>query len=190
VNQNQIFQHPHQMVFYATTESLLKSNINPQHELAAQILLTAIKQARSNSGFGLLNRNSQDGILTYLWAPLFLLKAAHWPSVNLNMLPNLQNTFKKIKDLKLDYLELEIFENILLCRGDLIGDSGQASLADDVQERALQTLTVHTVSNRGRLEKLLTAIPMLFTPSSGALCAILFRPIIGPIPIETVILTI
>lgn len=115
--------------------------LNSAHDLVAQILLITIKNIRCSSGFGLLNRRAQDEVLIYLWGPLFILKAAYWPT-SISNDANLKNTFKKLKELNLDYMEIQIIENILLCRGDLIEDSRQAALANTIQERALQTLKV------------------------------------------------
>lgn len=115
-------------------------DLNPQHELTAQIFLVAVKQARNNTGFGVLNRLSQNTILSNLWGPLFLLKAAFCTLES--VLPSHSATFHYLRDLKLDAVDLETLENILLCRPDLLTDPGQASLAELMRCRALETLIV------------------------------------------------
>jgi hypothetical protein len=175
---------------FASSPMSLSSETNPTHELAAQILLVAIKQARCNSGFGLLNRSSQNCILSYLWAPLFLLRAAHWPTENSNLFPGVENTFKYIKHLKLSSIDLEIVENILLCRADLLDDGDQIALAENILTRALDGLAIRTALDRRRFANILLAMPVLFIPSAVVLHSLLFRPVIGSVPIETVISTI
>ncbi|CAH1369359.1 unnamed protein product, partial [Tenebrio molitor] len=175
---------------FASSPMSISSETNPTHELAAQILLVAIKQARCNSGFGLLNRSSQNCILSYLWAPLFLLRAAHWPTENSNLFPGVENTFKYIKHLKLSSIDLEIVENILLCRADLLDDGDQITLAGNILTRALDGLAIRTALDRRRFANILLAMPVLFIPSAVVLHSLLFRPVIGSVPIETVISTI
>lgn len=114
------------------------SSLNPQHELASQILILSIRKARSNPGFGLLSRSSQDAILTQLWAPLFLLRASYWPSA----LACLTHHLKHFKTLELDSFELDLLESILLCRGDLLSDLRQSSLAQSARDGALRSLRV------------------------------------------------
>ncbi|KAJ3655036.1 hypothetical protein Zmor_014180 [Zophobas morio] len=175
---------------YSSPSRLLQTETNPAHELAAQILLVTIKQARCNAGFGLLNRFSQNTILGNLWAPLFLLRAAHWPSENVNMFPGVENTFITIKKLKLDSTDLELVENILLCRTDLLDDVEQIVLAENILMRALDGLAIRSALDRRRFTDVLLALPVLFIPSAIVLHSLLFKPVIGSVPIETVISTI
>ncbi|RZC32742.1 nuclear receptor subfamily 2 group E member 1 [Asbolus verrucosus] len=163
---------------------------NPTHELAAQILLVAVKQARCNSGFGLLSRPAQNCVLGCLWAPLFLLRAAHWPAGAVGAFPGVENTFRSIKRLKLDVVDLELLENILLCRADLLDDGEQSSLAENILTRALDALAIRTALDRRRFASIILAVPVLFVPSAIVLHSLLFKPVIGSVPIETVISTI
>lgn len=114
----------------------------PQHELAAQILLLAIKQVRCNSGFGSLSRTAQNNVLANVWSALFILKAAYWPYDAITAVPNAEKAFQHLRDLRMDPYDLEIVENILLCRSDLISDANQASLAENKQDYHLEKLTV------------------------------------------------
>ncbi|KAJ3655035.1 hypothetical protein Zmor_014180 [Zophobas morio] len=161
---------------YSSPSRLLQTETNPAHELAAQILLVTIKQARCNAGFGLLNRFSQNTILGNLWAPLFLLRAAHWPSENVNMFPGVENTFITIKKLKLDSTDLELVENILLCRTDLLDDVEQIVLAENILMRALDGLAIRSALDRRRFTDVLLALPVLFIPSAIVLHSLLFKP--------------
>lgn len=116
--------------------------VHPHHELAAQILLVTIRQARFNSGFGLLDRTAQNEILGRLWAPLFILRAAYWPVEAQEILAGARGSFKMLRELQVDATELELLENLLLCRPDLLSDHGQAALAQSIREKAFETLAV------------------------------------------------
>lgn len=116
------------------------SPVHPQQELAAQILLVAIRQARFNSGFGMLDRVAQNEILGRLWAPLFLLRAAYWPIEVQHILEIARGSFKVLRQLQMDAYELEILENLLLCRPDLVSDCEQISLAQTMREKAVEAL--------------------------------------------------
>lgn len=126
-----------------------KTNFNlttPQHELAAQILLLAIKQVRCNSGFGTLTRAAQNNVLTHVWSALFILKAAYWPYDAVTTVPSAQKAFQSLRELRMDSCDLEIVENVLLCRSDLIFDNNQAALAENKQDFFLERLTVSNFS--------------------------------------------
>lgn len=164
---------------------------NPCYEIASHILLVTIKQVRCNSGFGLLNRQSQNLILAHLWAPLFLLRTAYWPNETIiNSFSEIQNTIKFVKDLKLDAIELDLFENILLCRMDLLENQEQIKLAENIFEKSFDGLAIRTAINKRRFVNVILAIGVLFTPSATILCNLFFKPVIGSVPIETVIATI
>lgn len=98
---------------------------------------------RKISGFGVLSRTSQNFLLSHLWAPLFLLRTAYWPSSDaITLLPGYERTLNQIRELKLDVVELEILQNLLLCRYDLLNDSEQLTLAKLMFERNLDNLMV------------------------------------------------
>lgn len=181
--------------------------VHPHHELAAQILLVTIRQARFNSGFGVLDRVAQNEILGRLWAPLFILRAAYWPTETEKILAEAYKGFKILRELQIDAFEMELLENFLLCRADLISDLGQAALAQSIREKSIEALMVFNNISYNNLSqirffqvrlstngkqciKLLLALPLLFHPSASTIHTLLFKPIIGAIPIETVISTI
>lgn len=198
------FTTSHQTYVYGKISSSLNTITNPIYEIAAQILLSAIKQVRCNSGFGALSRTSQNRILSQLWAPLFVLRATHWPSsssstddndTTLNVLmPNNNNycqmSGRHIKALQMDETDLKLLENILLCRIDLLNDSRDIVVAKTVLDESLNALAVKHYSNRKQFMNIILSVPVLFLPSSGVLQSLLFGPVIGVIPIETVIATI
>lgn len=116
--------------------------VHPHHELAAQILLVAIRQARFNSGFGILDRGAQNEILGRLWAPLFILRAAYWPVETQNILTGSHSGFALLRELQVDAFEMELMENFLLCRPDLVSDQRQSALAQSMREKAIEALMV------------------------------------------------
>lgn len=87
-------------------------------------------------------------------------------------------------------LELDSFESILLCRKHLLEDQEQANLADNLLENCLSDLISRNENDNRKVVDMLLTIPQLFCPSASALHTLLFKPIIGIIPIETVIETI
>lgn len=122
--------------------------LNPQHELASQILIVSIKQARTISpGLGNLNRTSQDTILGHLWAALFLLRAAYWPKFGhiSTYLSDLEDGLRRLRQLELDVLEVDLVETVLVCRGDLLGDAGESDLARRARDSAIRNLRVSFV---------------------------------------------
>lgn len=48
------------------------------YRILTQILMTCIKQARSNENFSQFNRNQQNSILENVWSECFILRASHW----------------------------------------------------------------------------------------------------------------
>lgn len=104
--------------------------------------MVAIRQARFNSGFGILDRGAQNEILGRLWAPLFILRAAYWPVETQSILTGTHNGFILLRELKVDAFEMELMENFLLCRPDFVSDHGQRVLAQTMREKAIEALAV------------------------------------------------
>jgi len=113
------------------------------HEIAAQILLVSLRQARRNQHFCILSRSDQDCILRHVWNELFLLHAAYWPidvsalirrannndhirengakdatnSVITNSTSRLlRRSLELCQNLQLDAIELSLMETLILCR--------------------------------------------------------------------------
>lgn len=99
-------------------------------------------------------------------------------------------TIQQIKTLCLDANILEIWENILLCRKDLLEENEQASLAQSLLQISLDNLILSTTFDKKKIFQFFLASFTLFTPPASVLHTLLFKPIIGLIPIETVITTI
>lgn len=128
--------------------------------------------------------------LGHLWSPLFILRATCWSSDVGSIFPFLRSTCRQIKELDLDGTELNTLESILLCRKNLLEDQEEVILADNLLEISLSDLISRTVNERRKFVNILLTIPQLFTPSATVLHTILFKPIIGIVPIETIIETI
>lgn len=108
------------------------------HEIAAQILLVSLRQARRNEHFCVLSRSDQDSILRHVWSELFLLHAAYWPidvsalirralnsghmhqhgtkAVTNNTSTLLRRSLELCQNLQLDAVELSLLETLILCR--------------------------------------------------------------------------
>jgi nuclear receptor len=108
------------------------------HEIAAQILLVSLRQARRNEHFCILSRSDQDCILRHVWNELFLLHAAYWPidvsalirralnsshmhqhgtkAATNNTSRLLRRSLELCQNLQLDAIELSLLETLILCR--------------------------------------------------------------------------
>lgn len=62
--------------------------------MAAQVLLVALRRARSNELFRTFPPGDQVAILDEAWGELFLLQAAHWPVDLLALLKHLATSLK------------------------------------------------------------------------------------------------
>ncbi|XP_045471433.1 retinoic acid receptor RXR-alpha-A [Harmonia axyridis] len=168
----------------------LQKELLPIHEKASHVFLTTIKQLRTNSSFGILNKVSQNNILSHLWAPLFILKFSFW-SLDADIdIPNFSKVFMRLHDLHLDVVDVELLETIMLCRSDLLDDPQQVDLVNCVLQRSMDGLVVKYSYNFRRFTAILLMIPVLLSFKSSVLYNALFRPIIGDVPIERVIATI
>ncbi|XP_072378018.1 nuclear receptor subfamily 2 group E member 1 [Diabrotica undecimpunctata] len=160
------------------------------HEVAASIFLTAIKQARCNYGFKLLSRKSQNIILGYLWGPLFILKASYWHINIEGIFSFLHETCSYMKSLNLNSTTLELFETLLLCRLDLLEDPQEIIEIDNIVQKTITCLKQQESMDSRHFIDILLATTRLHIPSASFLRFVLFEPIIGLVPIETVIATI
>ncbi|CAG9830223.1 unnamed protein product [Diabrotica balteata] len=160
------------------------------HEVAASIFLTAIKQARCNYGFKLLSRKSQNVILGYLWGPLFILKASYWHLNIEGIFSFLHETCSYMKSLNLNSATLELFETLLLCRLDLLEDPQEIIEIDNIVQKTITCLKQQENMDSRHFIDILLATTRLHIPSASFLRFVLFEPIIGLVPIETVIATI
>ncbi|XP_069686186.1 photoreceptor-specific nuclear receptor [Periplaneta americana] len=186
------------------------------HEIAAQILLMSLRQARRNENFCILSRQDQDSILRHVWNELFLLHAAYWPidvsalirralnsdpksATTANSLANttsrlLRRSLELCQNLQLDAVELSLMETLILCRKDLAVTVEDAKRLEVIQDRTQIALAHYAAQSAphqpSRFGRLLLALPVLCGPTSQGLQTMLFRPIIGDVPVEHVITTI
>lgn len=105
-------------------------------------------------------------------------------------MPLLKNTLQQLKRLNLDANIVDVLENVLLCRTELLEEDDQAVVISSLLQLSLDKLILVTSSDKKRLFQIFVAALTVFTPPAGVLHAVLFKPIIGIIPIETVIATI
>ncbi|XP_056633932.1 nuclear receptor subfamily 2 group F member 5 [Diorhabda sublineata] len=157
------------------------------YEISANILLTAVKDARCNPGFRILSKNSQNMILGHLWAPLFILKASYWHTDVAGILNFLKETCDYIKSLNFNEKTLLLFETILLCQKDFLIKPEDVILTDYIVSKTIEDFKKEDNVNFTRL---LSSIKKLFIPNASILHILLFEPIIGSVPMETVIATI
>ncbi|KAL1512966.1 hypothetical protein ABEB36_002461 [Hypothenemus hampei] len=161
------------------------------HELTARTFLSTIKRVRQQkSGFGLLNRDSQNTILNHLWACMFCFKIALSTANVEQWLPFMKSTIFHFKSLQLSIGEQDLIENILLCRNDLLSDHKEAFLAENLQETLMEKLYSMNCKNKKRFFKIILSLPLLNLYSKEFVYLELFKPIIGNVPIEHIIATI
>lgn len=79
-------------------------------------------------------------------------------------------------------------EAIIACRKDLISNQQSGMLVEHIQRTAVLSLEQHASSER--LNKLLLSLPVFQTPSTSFLDEVFFKPVIGPMSVESVIFTI
>ncbi|KAF7287584.1 hypothetical protein GWI33_005942 [Rhynchophorus ferrugineus] len=170
-------------------EHRLKST-QQTYEIMAHVFLSTIRQLRQNSGFGLLNRHSQNVILSHMWGPILVLRIAQSTIQLKNVSTFLQSTITYIRSMNIDILEQDLLENILLCRNDLLEEDKQASLAKCLQEMAIDALQIKNTENKKRFLNLLLTLPTLYRPSAEFIYLTYFKPIIGEVTIESIIVTI
>nr|CAH7740868.1 unnamed protein product [Callosobruchus chinensis] len=185
----QLLKHKASKEPVTAPQHIISSGSVAAYELAASIFLTSIKDARKLTEFGLLSKISQDTILGHLWSALFLLRASYWPLDAGQAIPLLQPLRENFRSLNLNAITLEVLVNVLLCRPDLLEQQDQAILAANLTQRALDRLAVVTGDRRAFLNILLS-VAQLFLISADTLYSLLFLPVIGDVPIETVIATI
>lgn len=97
------------------------------YEIAAQIFLSAIRDARRHTDFSTMNIVDQNTMLQENWAAMFILRAATWPldlteihtqnlMINKSIIRCLTTARGIIRKQKLDDIELLCLETFALCR--------------------------------------------------------------------------
>ncbi|XP_044727718.1 nuclear receptor subfamily 2 group E member 1 [Chrysoperla carnea] len=133
-----------------------------QYELAAQILLITIKQARQNHLFNGVCKTRQDIILANVWPALFILHAAYWP--------------------------LNVSEIFHIMKQKLAETPTEDKHFQTIQDTTLLNYNQKFIYSKTRLNSLLLLISVLFLQSNRVhLNEMLFKPIVGNVNIETII---
>lgn len=107
---------------------LKNSTLSPQSnesafnfQMLAQILVTCLRQAKSNEQFRTLSRCQQDAILHLVWSECFVLRASHW-TLDISAVFEacgdvaLQRIINEAKQINADVMELNFLETLILCR--------------------------------------------------------------------------
>ncbi|XP_065282370.2 photoreceptor-specific nuclear receptor-like isoform X2 [Dermacentor albipictus] len=160
------------------------------HEVAAQVLLVALRRARANELFRTLPAGDQAAILDEAWPQLFLLQAAHWPLDVLLLMGHvaastalgaelqtsvrqIQQAIAQCKSLALDPIERTLLETILLCRKDCQRElcaSGQVECLLEQSHLALQQYMRHARPHSpARFGQALLVLPALRAVPHAAL---------------------
>lgn len=103
-------------------------------------------------------------------------------------MPQIQSLAQHFRSLQLDLDEQELLETVLLCRKDLVGDRKQALLAEALQGKAVEGLLGQ--KDERRCITILLALPLLHSCSAEHVYLQLFRPVVGNVPMESIIATI
>lgn len=90
-------------------------------QMLAQILVTCLRQAKSNEQFRTLSRCQQETILHSVWSECFVLRASHW-TLDITAVFDacgdvaLKRIIDEAKQLKADVMEINFLETLILCR--------------------------------------------------------------------------
>ncbi|XP_072158637.1 nuclear receptor subfamily 2 group E member 1 isoform X2 [Bemisia tabaci] len=181
-----------------------------EQEIAAQILLSFIKQTRKTEPFDCLSKDDQNTILSSVWPLQFLLRVAYWP---INIIPDLKNSersrlpgctltcpillrrsVRTLQNLRLDAMEISLIESLILTRPDLLYDTQTIGYERvcEFQERTLVALQHYTLMNSSkRFGQIMTALLTLNSQQiSSAINRVFFSPIVGQVPVEQLITSI
>lgn len=106
---------------------LSSSSFPPSHgsafnfQMLAQILVTCLRQAKSNEQFRTLPNCQQETILHLVWSECFVLRASHW-TLDITAVFQacgdvaLQRIIDEAKQINADVMELNFLETLILCR--------------------------------------------------------------------------
>ncbi|XP_030754833.1 nuclear hormone receptor family member nhr-111 isoform X2 [Sitophilus oryzae] len=177
-------------IFSITNRNIFTSQHSQTSEKIAHIFLMTIKHLRKNSGFGLLSYNSQNKILGQTWSSIFVLRLAQCKEMHENIFSFLKYPITYVRSMKLEVLEQDLLENILLCRAELLEDSKQAFLAEYLQEMAMEALFLRNTENKKRFLKIISCLNILYRCDPNEVYLKLFKPIIGNVTMESIIATI
>lgn len=162
------------------------------YEIIAHLFLLTIREVRKNPGFALIDRESQNHILGHLWASILCFKMAFSRTeiVKDILFSRIKSAFDIINELNLDVVERELVETIILCRKDLLSDKTQATYVEMLQENALEQLFRKNFASKSRFFKLMISLPLFSNVNAEQVYLKLFKPIVGDVPMESIICTI
>ncbi|XP_046805892.1 nuclear receptor subfamily 2 group E member 1 [Lucilia cuprina] len=157
-------------------------------QMLAQILVTCLRQAKSNEQFRTLSRCQQETILHSVWSECFVLRASHW-TLDITAVFEacgdmvLQRIIDEAKQLKADVMELNFLETLILCRKEYAINSEYASLLESYTNNALLALARYTAqqSHWLRFGSLLLALRQLSLRRYECTLTGLFRNIVRDI---------
>ncbi|XP_073820256.1 nuclear hormone receptor 83 [Musca autumnalis] len=157
-------------------------------QMLAQILVTCLRQAKSNEQFRTLSRCQQDAILHLVWSECFVLRASHW-TLDISAVfeacgdVTLQRIINEAKEINADVMELNFLETLILCRREYALSAEYASLLESYSNNALLALARYTAqqSNWLRFGSLLLALRQLSLRRYECTLNSLFRTIVKDI---------
>ncbi|KAM7363097.1 nuclear hormone receptor 83 [Cochliomyia hominivorax] len=157
-------------------------------QMLAQILVTCLRQAKSNEQFRTLSRCQQETILYSVWSECFVLRASHWTLDITDVFEAcgdvaLQRIIKEAKQLKADVMELNFLETLILCRKEYALNAEYACLLESYTNNALLALARYTAqkSHWLRFGSLLLALRQLSLRRYECTFTGLFRNIVKDI---------
>ncbi|XP_061393212.1 nuclear receptor subfamily 2 group E member 1 [Musca vetustissima] len=180
---------------YSPEASKSVASLSPQSnesafnfQMLAQILVTCLRQAKSNEQFRTLSRCQQEAILHLVWSECFVLRASHW-TLDISAVFEacgdvaLQRIINEAKQINADVMELNFLETLILCRREYALNSECASLLESYSNNALLALARYTAqqSNWLRFGSLLLALRQLSLRRYECTLTGLFRSIVKDI---------
>ncbi|KAH8313837.1 hypothetical protein KR067_012420 [Drosophila pandora] len=157
-------------------------------QILAQILVTCLRQAKSNEQFRLLDRGQQDAILQVVWSEIFVLRASHW-SLDISVIiegcgdEQLKGLIFEAQQMQADVLELNFLETLILCRKELALSTEYAILLGSHSNAALISLARYTLhqSNYLRFGQLLLGLRQLCLRRFDCALSCMFRTVVKDI---------
>ncbi|KAH8271436.1 hypothetical protein KR018_009829 [Drosophila ironensis] len=157
-------------------------------QILAQILVTCLRQTKSNELFGLLDRGQQDAILQVVWSEIFVLRASHW-SLDISAMiegcgdEQLKRLIFEAQQMRADVLELNFLETLILCRKELALSAEYAFLLGSHSNAALVSLARYTLhqSNYLRFGQLLLGLRQLCLRRFDCALSCMFRTVVRDI---------
>ncbi|KAH8380697.1 hypothetical protein KR009_007836 [Drosophila setifemur] len=157
-------------------------------QILAQVLVTCLRQAKSNEQFALLNRDQQEVILQMVWSEIFILRASHW-SLDISAMieecgdEQLKRLIFGAQQMRADVFELNLLETLILFRKELAVSAEYAILLGTYSNSALVSLARYTLqqSNYLRFGQLLLGLRQLCLRHFDCALSCMFRCVVQDI---------